>query len=89
MTRTVFSSLRNKALFISAGALFALAVPAAAVTAATTPARPSTASPQDRARTEQPSERRICVREALTGSRMVRRICKTEREWEAEGGPSD
>jgi hypothetical protein len=33
-----------------------------------------------------PSERRICVRDSLTGSRMVRRVCKTAQEWEAAGG---
>ena len=33
-------------------------------------------------------DRRICVREQLTGSRLRQTICKTQREWDAEaGGP--
>lgn len=31
-------------------------------------------------------ERRICVDDAPTGTRIPRRICKTEGEWEAAGG---
>ena len=31
-------------------------------------------------------EREICVRERLTGSHQTRRICKTEREWQNDGG---
>lgn len=35
---------------------------------------------------QNPSERRICVRDTFTGSRMARRICKTAQEWETAGG---
>jgi len=31
-------------------------------------------------------DRRICIHVAFTGSRAVRRVCKTARAWEAEGG---
>lgn len=31
-------------------------------------------------------ERTICVRAQITGSRLNRRICRTAREWEEEGG---
>jgi hypothetical protein len=31
-------------------------------------------------------ERQICVSTELTGSRMVRRICRTAAEWERAGG---
>ena len=35
-------------------------------------------------------EREICVRADFTGSRVRRLICKTEAEWEADGGlPSE
>lgn len=55
---------------------------------------------QSGARTQQPAEgssasagdpnRRICVSEAITGSRMARRVCRTAREWEEqEGGLPD
>jgi hypothetical protein len=32
------------------------------------------------------SERRYCVDDAYTGTRLTRRVCKTAREWEASGG---
>ena len=32
------------------------------------------------------AERRICLDVELTGSRMVRRVCRTQAEWEARGG---
>lgn len=31
-------------------------------------------------------DRRICVMAAHTGTRVPRRICKTQAEWDAEGG---
>lgn len=34
-------------------------------------------------------DRRICVREQLTGTRVRTTICKTQREWEAEAGGRD
>lgn len=30
-------------------------------------------------------DQQICVRERRTGSRLVSTVCKTEREWAAEG----
>ena len=30
--------------------------------------------------------REICVRAQLTGSRLSRRICRTQREWDEDGG---
>jgi hypothetical protein len=30
--------------------------------------------------------RRICVNVELSGSRMVRRVCRTQAEWDARGG---
>lgn len=32
------------------------------------------------------SERRICAMVELTGSRLVRRICRTQAEWDRAGG---
>ncbi|HEX8364168.1 MAG TPA: hypothetical protein VF603_02670 [Allosphingosinicella sp.] len=32
------------------------------------------------------SERRICVSADLTGSRIMRRICRTAAEWQRAGG---
>ena len=32
-----------------------------------------------------PAEKVHCLREAYTGTRIPKKICKTEREWTAEG----
>lgn len=34
----------------------------------------------------QDPDREICVRATITGSRLQRRICRTARQWEEEGG---
>ena len=31
-------------------------------------------------------DRTVCVRAQLTGSRLYRRVCRTAREWEEDGG---
>ncbi len=36
--------------------------------------------------TAQDSNRRICVRASLSGSRITRQICHTQAEWDAMGG---
>lgn len=68
-----------------AGALIAFTAPAmAANTTGSSNARPSPEASQraDAAA----SDRQICVRAQLSGSRMTRRICKTAQEWETAGG---
>ena len=36
------------------------------------------------------SDRRICVDVEMTGTRVKRRVCRTEAEWQVEGGlPSE
>ena len=91
---TSLSRFRAPAI-IAAGALFAtLSLPAGAQPAsaslANVAAPSATTTPRQRTPeangTASSGERQICVREALTGSRMRRRVCKTAREWEAEGG---
>lgn len=42
-----------------------------------------TQTSQPRAQTDQ---RRICVRDELTGTRLARTVCRTRAEWEAAGG---
>ena len=70
------------------------------VTALPASAQPSAnLAPRDNATAEQahssggsgataPAEdnRLLCVRVELSGSRMVRRVCRTAAEWEARGG---
>ena len=92
MFQTNLSRLRTPAI-IAAGALFAtLSVPAAAQpgTALANFSSPSaTAAPRSRTpdagNAAGASERKICIREQMTGSRMPRRVCKTRSEWEAAG----
>lgn len=76
--------MRNLAIAIAAGALIASAVPAFAEDAPAPRARSDSAAEQ-RAGDDNP-DRRICVSVELTGSRMVRRVCRTAREWDERGG---
>lgn len=46
-------------------------------------------APRSRARGGDNPDRRICVSEQVSESRMRRRICRTAREWEARGGLED
>jgi hypothetical protein len=39
-----------------------------------------------RAATSNNPDREICVRAQLTGSRLNRRICRTQRQWDEDGG---
>ncbi len=70
-----------KSLTMMAIAVAATVVPAAAH-ADTAPIK-MTLNPSD---ADKPAaERRYCIKEAQTGSRMKRNICKTPAEWAAEG----
>ncbi len=73
------------ARIVQAGAIAAAALLAASVSA------PSYAAPADQPASARPaqsnaSERRICAMVDLSGSRMLRRVCRTRAEWEAAGG---
>jgi hypothetical protein len=70
-------------------ALAATALPAAAQTGHQTRVRDDSATEQQ-ARAQRADERRICVTERLSESRMPRRICRTQAEWDAlQGGDDD
>jgi len=76
--------MRKTILLSVAGAVaLGLSVPASAsddnVRAARDAALPQSAASND-------PDRQICVRAQLTGSRLYRRICRTAREWEEDGG---
>lgn len=69
---------------VQAGAVAAAALLAAA-------AAPLQAATADQLAAQQRSpnansERRICAMVELTGSRVVRRICRTQAEWDRAGG---
>ncbi len=46
----------------------------------------SAPAPRGRVRDADNPDRRICVSEQVSETRMRRRICRTAREWEARGG---
>jgi hypothetical protein len=72
----------RKLLFSSLTALLAAsAIPAAAEDIAAANARGEQASQAPRQRADPSGERRICVREAGSESRIRRRICRTAQEW--------
>jgi hypothetical protein len=87
---TTIRSLRAAGLTGAALLLAAVSLPASA-TAETSTASAANAERNQTNGTGQRSDqdanaRRICVRDSFSGSRMVRRICKTAQEWEAAGG---
>jgi hypothetical protein len=63
-----------------AAGLMAISLPAAASSTGAGNTRSDTAT-SDQARADSP-DRRICVREALSDSRMRRQVCHTAREWQ-------
>jgi len=78
--------MRKIVLVTVAAALALPALPAQAGNGAQGNAARDAAAPSARGRDDRAGERRICVREALGGSRITRPICKTAREWEEQGG---
>jgi hypothetical protein len=74
---------------------FAMAAGAAAslcIVAATAPAAarggagPLTVAPKMSSGGGAPADKKICMKaEALTGTRIARKICRTRAEWEADG----
>lgn len=80
--------MRSIPLIGLAAALVMPALPAQAAPAAQTSAR-TAPQPRDRDEAADPN-RRICVAESLSGSRMPRRVCRTAREWQLlQGDGSD
>ena len=70
---------------LAAASLFALglSLPASAAAPKGPPQRDDGAS--TRAERPDPNEV-ICVRTSLSGSRLIRNICHTRREWQLDGG---
>lgn len=78
------SPMRQPVLLALAAAGLAVATMPAQAANTAQPGNRDTAQASERGRSEA-GERRICVREQLGGSRMTRRVCKTQAEWEALG----
>jgi len=74
----------RKLLIATAAAVALIAgAPAAAQNGQQPRARDNGAEQQRAGNDQGASERRICVSERLSGSRMPHRICRTAREWQA------
>jgi hypothetical protein len=74
--------MKATALLLTAAASLALvAQPAAARDDNPRAARDAAQTQSD----PQDPDRVICVRTQLSGSRLMRRICRTAREWEEDG----
>jgi hypothetical protein len=70
--------MRNILIATAAAALCAAALPAAARNSDDQAAQPSQ---QQRARSGSDAERKICVNERVSSSRISRRICRTAQQW--------
>jgi hypothetical protein len=84
--------MRSFLIVIAAGFMVS-ALPAAAQSARTNaaPSAPDNAASErsqgnGSAGAGAAAERRICVNMELSGSHMVRRVCRTQAEWDARGG---
>lgn len=75
---------RAAALAAAAALALAFSPPAGASKNDARAANPQDATPP-RTAVRDP-DREICVVAQITGSRLNRRICRTQREWDADGG---
>jgi Ni/Co efflux regulator RcnB len=81
--------MRKFLIVIAAPALLATALPAAAESSQQQPRARDNSAQQQHDRDSDASERRICVTERLSGSRMPRRVCRTPAEWQTLQDGSD
>ena len=79
-------TLRTFGLTAAAALAVTLSLPAAATNDQATSTAQPPAPAGDEASADRRNQRRICVRADFTGSRLLRTVCKTEAQWEAEGG---
>ena len=77
--------IRSK-LSLAVTVLAAISLPVGAAQAANNNNNADRAQAEAARSNSNAGERKICVREQLTGSHQTRRICKTEAEWETAGG---
>jgi hypothetical protein len=70
--------MRNFLIASAAAALCTAALPAAAQNSGDQSAQPSQ---QQRARNGNDAERKICVSERVSESRISRRVCRTAQQW--------
>ena len=81
-------SVRTLGLTAAAALATTVSVPTSAATTnqAASTAQPTAPAGDEASADRRANQRRICVRADFTGSRLQRVVCKTEAQWEAEGG---
>ena len=84
-TSARFRVARTSILVASAAIILGFSLPAAAARTDTRAANPQSATTQTPQSAASDPDRMICVRAQLTGSRLNRRICRTERQWAEDG----
>jgi hypothetical protein len=82
--------MRNLVISLAAvAALSTFALPAAAQQQSTVAAAPQSRATNDSGAARAPqargSDRVVCMNVELSGSHVTRRVCRTEREWQARG----
>jgi hypothetical protein len=75
--------MRRTIIIIPALAV-ALSASIAPASASETAAATASQTSQPRARADQDPNRRVCVSERMSTSRIPRRVCRTAREWAEE-----
>jgi hypothetical protein len=69
-----------------AAAMFAAAILVAGATAPAYAADPTTEAPKPAATAKPEKAKLYCVSDALTGTRMAKKVCRTRAEWIARDG---
>ena len=82
LTSARFRIARASAVAAAGALALGFSLPAAAAPATNAQSAP----PQAASTSASDPDRMVCVRAQLTGSRLNRRICRTVREWEEDGG---
>jgi len=78
--------MQHLATLVAATATIGLAVPAQAQDEQRANERSNVSAPTTGGQSARSSERRICVEQRFTGSRVPRRTCLTAAEWQATEG---
>jgi hypothetical protein len=79
--------IRTAATAAAALVLAGLSVPAAAQTQSNIVNSAERTETSSATSSSQPAaERRLCVRAEMTGTRLVRNVCRTRAEWNRAGG---
>ena len=79
--------MTHRPILSIATAVLAVALAAPASAATPTPMQRSDSAPSaSRTNDAEARDRRICVRLQIVGTRIPKRVCRTQWQWEQEGG---